>query len=113
MNRDQIKELDGTWVGDNRNTFHPGDLGFLVRITPRNTKPRLELRLHPSRTHEPHFEDCLYGLVDDRSTKVEALGCAKVESVAPNGRGAIKTVWGDELLDALKTLGYPDLADEV
>lgn len=105
-------DWDGSYVGDSRSAFKVGDRGFLVRILFPEGKPRLELRTHPASTPQPHFDPYLYGEVDSRSTRVIALGCAVIEEVAPSGRGKIRTLHGQELLDALEYLGYPELADE-
>lgn len=109
MTNKDYAALDGSWVGDNRNAFQVGDVGFLIRLTPRRGRSRVELRLHPARITET-MEDILFGDIDG-PTYVEAFGMGKVVEVAPNGRGKVEHISGEELEDALHRLGYPELID--
>jgi hypothetical protein len=97
---------DGKWVGDARNRFAVGDVGFLLELTPQTGVARVELRDSPARTTD--WTDILFGMVEGR-TNVEALGAAKVTEVTKNGRGKVETLWGPELDAALAQLGYPDI----
>ena len=105
---DEIKqEFDGRFVGDAKNRFTVGDIGFLLELTPPSGHARVELRDSPARTHD--WEDILFGMVEGK-TNVEALGVGKITEVVKNGRGKVLTVWGEELDRALLELGYPDIA---
>jgi hypothetical protein len=109
---------DSKWAGDARHTLKVGELGFLLELTPVGSNPnfrprkRLELRPHPVRL-AGSLEEMLYGTLQGDRTDVEALGVARVTEVAPNGRGRVQTLWGDEARTALDQLAYPDLADEL
>jgi hypothetical protein len=100
------QSYDGKWVGDARNRFAVGDVGFLLELTPQTGVARVELRDSPARTTD--WTDILFGMVEGR-TNVEALGVAKVIEVTKNGRGKVQTLWGDELTAALDQLGYPEI----
>ena len=100
------KNFDGKFVGDAKNRFKVGDIGFLLEMTPPSGVSRLELRDTPARTSD--FEDVLFGVIESR-TKVEGLGVGKVVEVARNGRGKVETVWGPELDAFLLELGYPEI----
>lgn len=109
---DSIKQdFNGKFVGDARHKFEVGDVGFLLELTPSNGVSRIELRDSPARTAFT-LTDVLYGFIDGK-TSVEALGTAKVVSVAKNGRGQIETLWGDDLDSALTELGYPEIGKGV
>lgn len=99
--------FNNKFVGDARHKFQVGDVGFLLELTPANGHSRIELRDSPARTAFT-LTDVLYGFIDGK-TSVEALGAAKVTSVAKNGRGQIETLWGDDLESALVELGYPEI----
>lgn len=108
---------DGKFAGDARHPLKVGDIGFLLELTPVSSNPnfkprkRLELRPHPVRLAGT-LEEMLYGTLQGDRTDVEALGLATVaESV--NGRGKVRTAWGEEAKGILEALGYPDLADEL
>jgi hypothetical protein len=135
-------KYDGKWVGDSRNTFAKmigGDIvytqrgtdihgkpfevsysgpGFLLEVSPLsantnfNARKRLEFRPHPVRENGS-LEELLYGIVSSHRTEVEALGVAIITEVSPNGRGRVKTLWGDDAAKALDKLAYPDLADDL
>ena len=55
------KEFDGKFVGDARNRFSVGDIGFLLELTPQSGVSRVELRDSPARTQD--WEDVLFGLI--------------------------------------------------
>jgi hypothetical protein len=110
--------FDGKWAGDARHALKVGEVGFLLELTPVSANPnfkprkRLEIRPHPGRL-AGSLEEMLYGVIEGDRTDVECLGVAKVTEVAPNGRGRVQTLWGDEARAALETLAYPDLGDEL
>jgi hypothetical protein len=105
---------DGKFAGDARHPLKTGEKGFLLELTPVSNNPnfaprrRLELRPHPVRKAGT-LEELLFGTVFGDRTDVEALGVAIVTDAAANGRGKIKTLWGDEARQALEELGYPEL----
>jgi hypothetical protein len=133
--------FDGKFVGDARNVFtsdpdgvilytqrgtdikgqpfetiHKGP-GFLAEIAPKSDgsytpRRRLEFRTHPVR-ESGSLEEILYGTASSHRTDVEALGLAIVVEATANGRGKVKTIWGDEARVALDSLGYPELADDL
>jgi len=109
---------DSKWAGDARHPLKVGETGFLLELTPVSNQPnfiprkRLELRPHPVR-RAGSLEELLFGTVFGDRTDVEALGVATVTEVAANGRGRVKTVWGDDARQALDNLAYPDLATEL
>ncbi len=134
-------KYDGQWVGDSRNTFvaEGGEVvyvqrgtdikgqpfetryvgpGFLLEVSPVSTNPnfsprrRLEFRPHPVRENGS-LEELLYGIVSSHRTEVEALGVVIITEVAPNGRGRVKTLWGQEARAALDKLAYPALTDDL
>lgn len=105
---DSIKaDYDGKFVGDARNRFTVGDVGFLLELTPPSGHSRIELRDSPGRTQD--WEDVLFGMIEGK-TNVEALGVAKITEVVKNGRGKVETLWGEELEKALLDLGYPEIS---
>lgn len=109
---------DTRWAGDARHPLKVGETGFLLELTPISNNPnfvarkRLELRPHPVRK-AGSLEEMLFGTLFGERTDVEALGVATVSEVAPNGRGRVQTIWGDEARQALDSLAYPDLAEEL
>jgi hypothetical protein len=109
---------DGKFAGDARHPLKDGEIGFLLELSPVSNNPnfvprkRLELRPHPVR-QAGTLEELLFGTVFGDRTDVEALGVAIVTEVAVNGRGRVKTLWGDEATEALDKLGYPDLASDL
>ncbi len=107
------EEFNNRWVGDDRFPVRLGDVGFLLELTSyvggRSPRKRVELRQHPAKEADT-FEEVLYGLIPGTRTDVEALGLAEVVEVTPNGRGRVKTIWGNVAEEALQKLGYPDLA---
>lgn len=108
MTNDNLSQYDGLFVGDNRNRFEVGDIGFLLELAPGRGAKRYELRQFPARTADT-FSDILFGTVDGGHTTVKALGMAKIAEVARNGRGKIVTLHGPDLDDALHELGFPEL----
>jgi hypothetical protein len=113
--QEHAETYDGKWVGDDRFPVRLGDVGFLLELTSYvgpSMRRRVELRQHPAK-EAGTFEEVLYGIIQGARTDVEALGVAEVTEVTPNGRGRVKTIWGDDAKDALAKLGYPDLAEQL
>jgi len=109
------EECDGRWAGDARHALKLDEVGFLLELTPvcpPNPRKRLEIRPHPGRL-AGSLEEMLFGVITGDRTDVECLGVAKVTEVAPNGRGRVQTLWGDEARQALEQLGYPELAEDL
>ena len=112
--KEHIQGYDGKWAGDANHPLKVGDIGFLLELSPVSNNPqaaprrRLELRPHPVRKAGT-LEEILFGMIWGDRTDVEALGVAKVTEVAPNGRGRVQTLWGDEARLVLDMLAYPEL----
>jgi hypothetical protein len=109
---------DGRFAGDARHRLTVGDVGFLLEISPINEegqrprRKRVEIRDNPVRTAGT-LEEMLFGYLEGDRTDVEALGVATVVEAAPNGRGKLQSLWGDEARAALQKLGYPELEDDL
>ena len=102
------------WVGDDRTRHAVGDNGFLLLLENKGRGwKRIELRDHPAcldGTPTPR----LYGSVGGGSTQVTALGIGQVVEVAKNGRGRVEEVKEPyALAEALSSLGYPELKDQL
>jgi hypothetical protein len=99
------------WIGQPGEEYTVGQVGFLIRNY-HVTKgwERVYLTGYPAHTNascEPRLSGWC-GTTNDVS--YTAMGLARVEHVAQNGRARIRLLTGDELSHTLMTLGFPHLA---
>lgn len=89
--------------------FNVGDLGFLV-ATVEPAGARWSLYTRPA--HQRHVPR-LYGSCGQVG-RVEriAFGMARVTEVLKNGRARIVPIYKHEILEALATMGYPELENQ-
>jgi len=103
------------WMDASGDFSQPGDVAFVLEVSPQQKADYYVARSSPGRTNRSNEPRLTGWLGETNNVSTHALGVWEVvRQAAANGdRIEVRKLVGSELLQALEELGYPELAPEV